>query len=91
MENDKGKKMFIRPESSYHIDYDKIELKNILNDEASPLLNIVNIIHDNAKVLDIGAGNGYLGWLIKKIKPGIIVACTYIQYLCIIMNNIYNI
>ncbi len=65
--------MFHRPENTYYVDFDKINMEIFLNDEANPLLNIVNIIHDNAKVLDIGAGNGFLGWIIKNIKPTVII------------------
>ena len=31
------------------------------------------IVPGNAKVLDVGAGNGYLGWLFKKLKPGVVI------------------
>jgi 2-polyprenyl-3-methyl-5-hydroxy-6-metoxy-1,4-benzoquinol methylase len=44
-----------------------------LQDEANPLSVIFLELSEGAHVLDIGAGNGILGWLVKSLKPSIII------------------
>lgn len=64
--------MFQRSANTYKIDYTKLNVEDFIRDEANPLINIIEILPDRAKILDIGAGNGLLGWLIKQIKPEIV-------------------
>ena len=65
--------MFQRPAASYRIDFDRVDAAQVMGDEAQPLANIVNLVPDGSKVLDVGAGNGFLGWLFRKVKPGVVV------------------
>jgi len=58
--------MFQRLDATYSIDYSKLDLDAFMQDEANPLVRIVHLIPDGSKVLDIGAGNGLLGWLISR-------------------------
>ena len=63
--------MYKRPEESYKVDEQTV--KNILHDEASPLSQIVSQSPVNAKVLDIGAGNGLLGQLFKVSGKTVVI------------------
>jgi 2-polyprenyl-3-methyl-5-hydroxy-6-metoxy-1,4-benzoquinol methylase len=65
--------MFQRPDYTYIIDFEKWDVKNFLNDEANPLGRIVRLIPDGSKVLDIGAGNGILGWLISNLHKNTVI------------------
>lgn len=65
--------MFQRPDCTYTIDFEKLDVKNFLNDEANPLGRIVRLIPDGSKVLDIGAGNGILGWLISHLHRNTVI------------------
>lgn len=63
--------MFKRPESSYNLSEQAIT--NILNDIANPLKQIVDYIPENAKVFDIGAGNGLLSQLFTAANKFVII------------------
>lgn len=65
--------MFQRPDYTYIIDFEKWDIKNFLDDEANPLGRIVRLIPDGSKVLDIGAGNGILGWLISNLHTNTVI------------------
>lgn len=56
--------MFIRPEQNYVIEDGVID--GILKDDAQPLCQISKLLPDGAKVLDIGAGSGILGRVLKR-------------------------
>lgn len=56
--------MFTRPEQNYAINDTVIE--GILNDDAQPLYQIVNLLPEASIVLDIGAGSGTLGRALKR-------------------------
>lgn len=64
--------MFHRPEKTYDFDVPSA-VRNILNDPANPLNRISEIIPDNAKVLDIGAGNGILAHVLKEKCKGLVI------------------
>ncbi len=55
--------MFVRKDQTYIISDDA--LSKILKDPANPLGQIAKILPDAAKVLDIGAGNGMLGRVLR--------------------------
>jgi len=58
--------MFERKNNSYDIDWNNIDRKKILADEANPLVRIYKSHNWKSKrVLDVGCGNGYLGWLLN--------------------------
>ncbi len=63
--------MFTRVNETY--DYSEDLLSDILKDEASPLARIIDIISDNSKILDVGAGNGLLAKLFKHKGKNIII------------------
>lgn len=63
--------MFNRPDKTYNFD-PKI-ISNILLDPANPLNRISEIIPDDAKVLDIGAGNGLLACVLREKHKNIII------------------
>lgn len=65
--------MFIRKPETYNITYSKEVEENILRDKANPINCILNMISGQAVVLDIGAGNGILGWMLSNLKPEITV------------------
>lgn len=73
MTNDFSSLMFQRPPESYRIDYSCISAQQFLEDRSNPLAAIVELVPDGAKVLDVGAGNGFLGWLFREIKPSVII------------------
>jgi 2-polyprenyl-3-methyl-5-hydroxy-6-metoxy-1,4-benzoquinol methylase len=56
--------MFIRPEQNYEIQDAVID--GILSDDAQPLNKICKLLPDGATVLDIGAGSGILGRVLKR-------------------------
>lgn len=55
--------LFERPATSFEID--PLAIERVLADEANPLNRIVRSIPRGASVLDIGAGNGMLGRLLR--------------------------
>lgn len=63
--------MFKRHSHTYNFTPDII--KNIIGDVANPLNRISDLIPDNAKVLDIGAGNGLLAHVIREKRKGLII------------------
>lgn len=58
--------MFQRPEKTYS--FNPALIDGILRDNANPLNRIVEIIPENSRVLDIGAGSGILALLLRKQK-----------------------
>ncbi len=64
--------MFQRPAHTYETDFEKLDPGKLLREEASPLRNILDILPDGARILDVGAGNGMLGWLIRRARPGVV-------------------
>lgn len=56
--------MFKRPEQNYAIEDAVID--GILRDEAQPLCQIAKLLPDGVSVLDIGAGSGILGRVLKR-------------------------
>jgi len=56
--------MFQRPEQNYEIEDAVID--GILNDAAQPLCRISKLLPEGATVLDIGAGSGVLGRVLKR-------------------------
>ena len=65
--------LFQRPDETYIIDFSKLDIQTFLIDEANPLGQIVQLIPDGSKVLDIGAGNGLLGWLLSNLHRSTII------------------
>lgn len=65
--------MFQRPDVTYSIDYSKLDLDAFMQDETNPLVRISLFIPDGSKVLDIGAGNGLLGWLISRTHKSTVI------------------
>lgn len=64
--------MFERLKETYS--YDPKVLEYILKDEANPLNRIVaELPNKDAKILDIGAGSGIVGALIKKCKKDVVI------------------
>tara|TARA_B100000315_G_C14560149_1_gene580098 strand:- start:530 stop:1330 length:801 start_codon:yes stop_codon:yes gene_type:complete len=63
--------VFNRQSQTY--DFDLSTVQNILRDIANPLNRISEIIPDNAKVLDIGAGNGLLAYVLKENHNGLTI------------------
>ena len=63
--------MFTRADNSY--EHNDSIIKNILNDEASTITRIVNIIPERSKILDVGAGNGVLAKLFKFKNKSVII------------------
>ena len=63
--------MFVRKDQTYVIGDDA--LGNILKDPANPLGQIARILPADAKVLDIGAGNGMLGRVLRHAGKQIII------------------
>lgn len=63
--------MFNRADETYN--FDPVIISNILQDTANPLNRISEIIPDNAKVLDIGAGNGLLACVLREKHKEIII------------------
>lgn len=61
--------MFERPEYNYEISEDTIN--GISADNSHPLRKICELLPEGATVLDIGAGSGVLGRLIKKLNKNI--------------------
>jgi methionine biosynthesis protein MetW len=48
-------------------------VKNVLGDDANPLKNIVDLIPDNSKVLDVGCGNGLLARLLLERRKNVTI------------------
>jgi 2-polyprenyl-3-methyl-5-hydroxy-6-metoxy-1,4-benzoquinol methylase len=63
--------MFIRPEDNYEIDDSVIE--GILKDEAHPLCQIIKMMPNEVSILDIGAGSGVLGRVLKLAGKHVII------------------
>jgi len=63
--------MFKRDDKTYSLD--KKILDNILNDESNPLAGILDLISNGSRVLDVGAGNGILALLLKKVRKNVII------------------
>jgi len=63
--------VFNRPEISYSISNETVE--QVLKDIASPINHIARIIPNGASVLDIGAGNGLLSMVIKKLNKSVTI------------------
>lgn len=63
--------MFVRKDETYVIS-DK-SLANIMKDPAHPLGQITKILPENATVLDIGAGNGMLGRVLRHAGKKVII------------------
>lgn len=63
--------MFNRVNKTY--DFDPEVIAHILHDDANPLNRISQIIPENVKVLDIGAGNGLLACLLMEKRNNIII------------------
>lgn len=63
--------MFSRPSKSYDVTEKNVEA--VLHDDANPLYHIAKIIPPNAKVLDIGAGNGLLARVLAAARRGVTI------------------
>jgi len=63
--------MFNRNQYTYQIAEDAVE--RILKDAASPIKQIGDFIPDEAKILDIGAGNGVLGRVLSALKKRVVI------------------
>jgi len=63
--------MLNRPIATY--DFDPAIIERILNNPVSPLNRISEIIPDNAKVLDVGAGEGLLARVLGKKRKNVII------------------
>jgi 2-polyprenyl-3-methyl-5-hydroxy-6-metoxy-1,4-benzoquinol methylase len=63
--------MFTRPEENYEIENAVID--GILTDCAQPLFQIVKMLPDASTVLDIGAGGGTLGQVLKRAKKNVTI------------------
>lgn len=63
--------MFKRNDKTYSLD--KKILDNILNDKSNPLTRILDLIPNGSRVLDVGAGNGILARLLKKVHKNVII------------------
>lgn len=63
--------MFVRKDQTYIIS--DVALGKILKDPAHPLGQIAQILPDAAKVLDIGAGNGMLGRVLRHAGKQVII------------------
>lgn len=63
--------MFKRPVDTYIVSKDAIA--RILRDSASPLNHVARLIPDGSTVLDIGAGNGLLGQVIKELNKSVFI------------------
>lgn len=66
MDKNKGFTVFTRPNSTY--DFDPSLLQKIIQDPASTLNIISDLIAQPGRVLDVGAGNGLLGALLRQKK-----------------------
>jgi 2-polyprenyl-3-methyl-5-hydroxy-6-metoxy-1,4-benzoquinol methylase len=69
---DRSPAVFTREDSSYRYDFDSHDPQEVLRDEAGPLGVIANVLPESATVLDIGCGNGILGWLLRFVKPHVV-------------------
>lgn len=63
--------MFRRSNNTYGFNHEIIE--HILQDEASPLNRICQLIPNGSKVLDIGAGSGLLACVLLKSRVDIVI------------------
>ena len=64
--------MFDRPAHTYRINFADLDPWRMMEDEANPIRNIVDLVPEGSRILDIGAGNGILGWLFSKVKPSVV-------------------
>lgn len=63
--------MFDRPNYTYQVS--RAGDKRLTRDSANPLIQISKLVNDQAKILDIGAGNGSLGRLFSQLDRNVIV------------------
>jgi 2-polyprenyl-3-methyl-5-hydroxy-6-metoxy-1,4-benzoquinol methylase len=63
--------MFTRPEQNYAIEDAVID--GILRDDAQPLCQIAKLLSDGVSVLDIGAGSGILGKVLKRARKHVVI------------------
>ena len=63
--------MFTRNAVTY--EYDPAIVGYILQDDANPLKRICELIPENSKVLDIGAGNGLLAVIMEAVSKGVVI------------------
>ena len=63
--------MFDRPAATYYVERESSE--RVTRDVANPLVQIAALVHQHAKILDIGAGNGSLGRLFSLLGKNVIV------------------
>lgn len=63
--------MFHRPNYTYQVK--QTGDKRLTRDSANPLIQISKLVHDQARILDIGAGNGSLGRLFSMLGKNVIV------------------
>ena len=63
--------MFDRPAATYYVERESSE--RVTRDVANPLVQIAALVHQHAKILDIGAGNGTLGRLFSLLGRNVIV------------------
>ncbi len=63
--------MYKRPEQNYAVEDATIE--GILRDDAQPLCQIAKLIPDGSTLLDIGAGSGMLGRVLKRAGKQVVI------------------
>ena len=63
--------MFDRPTRTYQVQKGTDE--RITIDSANPLTQISELVHDQARILDVGAGNGSLGRLLATLDRRVII------------------
>lgn len=63
--------MFERPPETYKLS--KKTVNAVMNDKAGPLYQIVSLVPEGSKILDVGAGNGLLSLCFKKIAKNITI------------------
>lgn len=63
--------MFDRPDDSYQID--TLAIDRILADQVNPLCLISDLIPSEARVLDVGGGNGILPLLLRRLGKAVVI------------------